>query len=283
VAQNQSTRNQEIAEEFDPSSNMTIVTAYFNLGSFKKGGGGMVFNPSVYFKWAAVFKFILNSIVIYTDSEEFENLIYKCRTGMSNTTKVLRIQRNSTWAFQLVDQIRMIYSQSGYPKHFPNTVVPEYSCAQHAKYSVVTDAIHKNYFNSKYYAWLDIGYFRKIVSSRKYFRLHTPPKFDPRKVAVTKISDQNMNNSFKSIFHGNMVWVGGGLFVGTADVLLQFGQQYEKAVHYFLNLKLMDADQQVIYGMYSVAGRKFLNPSVELQLYTPPKGMASDSRWFHLG
>ena len=40
------------------------------------------------------------------------------------------------WSFQLVPSIAKIFSRPGYPFHTPNTVVPNYSAAMHAKYEV---------------------------------------------------------------------------------------------------------------------------------------------------
>jgi hypothetical protein len=46
------------------------------------------------------------------------------------------------WAFQLIDKIKAVFSQPGYPKHIPNTIMPAYSATQHAKYALVSNAIH---------------------------------------------------------------------------------------------------------------------------------------------
>lgn len=45
------------------------------------------------------------------------------------------------WSFGLRDAIQQIYSRSGYPKYTPNTVLPEYSCAMHAKYDIMRRSI----------------------------------------------------------------------------------------------------------------------------------------------
>jgi hypothetical protein len=49
-------------------------------------------------------------------------------------TKIFKIERQSLWAFQLIDKIKAVFSQPGYPTHSPNTIMPAYSATQHAKY-----------------------------------------------------------------------------------------------------------------------------------------------------
>lgn len=55
--------------------NVTIVTAYWNLGTFQKGVGGLKFSTNTYFKWASTFKYLVNPLVVYTDCKEFKELM----------------------------------------------------------------------------------------------------------------------------------------------------------------------------------------------------------------
>jgi hypothetical protein len=62
-------------------------------------------------------------------------------------TKIFKIERQSLWAFQLIDKIKAVFSQPGYPKHIPNTIMPAYSATQHAnKHS----SCHPYFVLSKY-------------------------------------------------------------------------------------------------------------------------------------
>ncbi|KAJ8321727.1 hypothetical protein KUTeg_000198 [Tegillarca granosa] len=228
---NNSTKN----SVFDTvTENMTIVTAYFNLGTFQKGYGS-TFTSKLYF----------------------------------TVDKNIRISRQST-----------VYSQPGYPKHHPNTVIPAYSSAQHAKYAVVADAVRQKYFNTEFYAWLDIGYFRDIVSSKTYFRLDAPSDIDRTKLAMNRVYWRSFSKKPFNIMRQNVVWVGGGMFIGTKEIVLKFEKLYHKAVNYFLSKNLMNTDQQVIYSMYSDEGRAALKPDVELQLYIPT---GNGNPWFYQG
>nr|XP_022340728.1 uncharacterized protein LOC111135128 isoform X2 [Crassostrea virginica] len=263
------------------STEITIVTAYWNLGTFRKGSN-QLFTKNTYLTWTKSFKYLMNPLLIYTDCEEFRDTMQKLRSegNLTYETEIFFIDRTKLWPFALVDQIQNVYRQPGYPAHYPNTVIPAYAAAQHAKYAVVADAVKKNIYNTSYYAWLDVGYFRDLIRSDEFFELKRPPDFDPSRLAVNLVSRQNMATKPYSIFRYNIVWVGGGLFIGAKDIVTKFERLYYKAVLYFLDQKLMNSDQQVLFSMYSKEGRKALRPDIELQLYIP-KGHGNP--WFYLG
>ncbi|XP_060075779.1 uncharacterized protein LOC132555447 [Ylistrum balloti] len=266
--------------------NMTIVTAFFDLGSFRKGTS-LTVTTQTYINWVKTFKYMNNSLVVYTDSVIFSDIFRELRRGMEQRTKIVFMNRTQLWAFQIHNAIKTIYSQEGYPKHFPNTVLPVYSCTQHSKYEVVADAVRKQYFKSKFYAWLDIGYFRDIVQSNKYFTLRPLDDFDRNRLAVNLVYPSlSLNVSYKSIVYNNQVWVGGGMFIGTADVLLALEKEYKRAVMFLLDKRLISTDQQVILSMYSVQGRKDLNTTLQLQVYSRRQNetnLKNGNPWFYLG
>lgn len=260
--------------------NVTIVTAYWNLGTFQKGVGGLKFSTNTYFKWASTFKYLVNPLVVYTDCKEFKELMETLRSDRLNNTMIYLLNRTELWPFQLVTQMKSVLDQPGYPKYYPNTVIPDYPAAQHSKYAVVAETIRKGVFANPYFAWVDIGYFRDVVERKVDFTLDIPPGFDPGKISVNRVEGLSMNIDPFTIFRKNIVWVGGGIFLGKGEALLQFEQLYHRAVKYFLDQQLVNSDQQVLYSMYSKKGREALKPNIELQLYIP-KG--SGNPWFYLG
>lgn len=260
--------------------NVTIVTAYWNLGTFQKGVGGLKFSTNTYFKWASTFKYLVNPLVVYTDCKEFKELMETLRSDRLNNTMIYLLNRTELWPFQLVTQMKSVLDQPGYPKYYPNTVIPEYPAAQHSKYAVVAETIRKGVFANPYFAWVDIGYFRDVVERKVDFTLDIPPGFDPGKISVNRVEGLSMNIDPFTIFRKNIVWVGGGIFLGKGEALLQFEQLYHRAVKYFLDQQLVNSDQQVLYSMYSKKGREALKPNIELHLYIP-KG--SGNPWFYLG
>lgn len=144
----------------------------------------------------------------------------KVRSGLPpNATKIIKLIRKETWAFGFESRITAIFKQPGYPKHLPNTVVPGYSMAMHAKYEVMQRTIRENPFHTKYFSWLDIGLFRELVSVSSVadqanqkcskFRLTFPNNFSSDSVAYTQVYRRNAALTPKDIVYKNLVWVCG--------------------------------------------------------------------------
>lgn len=259
---------------------LTVVTAFFNIGPFQKGNGGRQFTSRLYRDWARVFSRLESPTVIFVDCEEFRRYFAELRALhlRANLTVIRLLDRQQMWSFQLVPSIAKIFSRPHYPYHTPNTVVPAYSAAMHAKYEVMELAIRSNPFNTRYFCWLDVGLFRDLAHSGvngSRFALSLPPKFDVGSVAYTEVSRRDRKLSVEEIVSLNKHWVCGCFFVGRLDRLLTLVHDYKAATERMLRDGWMSTDQQVLYAMYNT-----MNTSTRLQLYH------SDGRfneWFHLG
>lgn len=260
--------------------NFTIVSAYFNLGTLRKGFQATL-SPALYRKWASALTRLHNPLVFYTDDVEFKTLIESGRAHLPNLTKVIYVEKRETlWAFTLKGKIQKIYDDPKYPKYYPGTVSADYSCVQHAKYELITDVLKRNIFPARYYAWLDVGYFRGISASNIQFRLDVPYDFDDSRIAYTQIKKLPRKLSFHSVIVKNKLWVGGGMFIGTPGKLRGFYQQYKRALELALRFGIMNVDQTIVCAMFTENGRKLVKPTVEVQPYRPPKGL---NPWFFLG
>ncbi|XP_067649559.1 uncharacterized protein [Haliotis asinina] len=269
--------------QYDPDvdTDLAVVSAYFNIGRFKKGlSKGLYFNVSTYTSWAGAFSHLYNPLVFYTDSETFENVIRTVRTKLPrHLTRVIRVNQTSMWSFKLQDRISKIYHDPNYPKFYPNTVVPKYSCAMHAKYEVVEDAILNKYVTSDYVTWLDVGYFRDLKRN-KPFKLVVPKDFSNNTVAFNKLHYPDPVVEPEVIFKKNSLYVGGGMFIGSQQTMLLFIIDYRHASEVLLHMGLSNTDQQVLYAMYHSTLRSRVNPGVDLQLY---KSNIVGDCWFYLG
>ncbi|XP_064613391.1 uncharacterized protein LOC135477167 [Liolophura sinensis] len=274
------TRYRDLKYTLRDHRNFTIVSAYFNLGTLRKGFKTTL-SPGLYRQWASFLTRILNPLVFYTDDVEFKALIESGRAHLPNLTKVIYVKKRETfWAFSLRDKIQRIYDDPKYPKYYPGTVSADYSCVQHVKYELITDVLNRNIFPARYYAWLDAGYFRGISGSNAQYRLDVPHDFDDSRIAYTEIKRPKSKLSFHSVIVRNKLWVGGGMFIGTAQKLRGFFMQYQRAVELSLRLGIMNVDQTILCAMFTENGRKLVQPSVEVQPYRPPKG---HNPWFYLG
>ena len=262
-----------------------MVTAYFRLGSFRKGYS-QTFTPGLYRTWLTVFSRIENPVVAYFDNDDDAAYFKLIRENVpDHPTSIVKVVRNRMWAFSLQSRIEEVFSKWWYPKHYPNTVNASYSCAMHAKYELMLKTVLENPHRTLYLTWLDIGLFRKLTSfgdnpavqkDRRHFRMSLPPNFDRTSIAYSQVNSISPRlKSPREIIGYNAVWVCGCFFVGRVDKMFYWTLEYMGGVERMLRLELMSTDQQVLYWMKATNQIK-----TQLQLYSD-NGTMGD--YFYLG
>lgn len=269
----------------DTNRSLTVVTAFFNIGSFPKGNLGTVRKSNDYNVWMRTFQYMLNPVVFYTDNKTYADFFVELRKNASLLTEVIHINRSELWAFKIIPKIRKIYKTPGYPRHYPNTYIPEYTSLTHSKQQVLADSVTRHPFNTDFYCWLDAGYFRDNVYRERKYWMEVPDDFNKSRIGVTRVFYSDLKRtSARTIILGNMNWIGGGLFLGTPDVIIKFHDQYKKAVMRYLNQGLMNVEQHILYAMYTTQERKKYPIEVEVQLYIPgQRRVINGNPWFYLG
>lgn len=179
-------------------------------------------------------------------------LAKRYKSGYDKLTKLILISRDDLWTFTLRNKTRDILQQSGYPIHHPNTVIPEYSCAMHAKYEVMYNTILKNPHRTRYFCWLDIGLFREVTNHEDLINIKLPPHFEEDKIAYTDVFRGFRKLTDEQIFKANLIWVSGAFFIGQSAHMLRWSAEYLKYADHFINNEhLMNSDQQVIFSIFS--------------------------------
>ncbi|XP_048747903.1 uncharacterized protein LOC125660108 [Ostrea edulis] len=264
---------------------LTVVTALFNIGSFVTGNRYQIRTPGDYNLWIKTFQYLKNPVVFYTDDRTYAHSFAALRKSFSLLTEVVHINRSQLWAFRIISKIKKIYSTPGYPRHYPNTFIPEYTSLTHSKQQILADTVSRHPFDTDCYCWLDAGYFRDSIQLEKKFWMEVPNDFNKSRIGVTRVFPSDLENTnAKFILLMNKNWVGGGLFLGTPCVILKFHDQYKKAVMRYLNQGIMNVEQHILYAMYTKAERKKYPIDVELQLYIPgQKHVRNGNPWFYLG
>ena len=155
----------------------------------------------------------------------------------------------------------------------------------HSKYEVLERSIRDNAFSTKYFAWIDVGYFREYLEEKiiQPFKIHLPPNFIPTKVAYNEVYSPSIR-SLNEIISENEVWVGGGFFIAESDVMLKWVEDYMFYAERFIEIGLMSTDQQVIYAMiqpsiYNKIGKR----RVGIQPYKGNGFWNWNGEWFYLG
>jgi hypothetical protein len=85
----------ELSVEKPLKDELTVVTAYFNIGSFGKGSTTNVFTPNLYKEWLRVFTLIRSPVIGYFDTDEYADLFAELRRRLpSNMTVVHKVNRS---------------------------------------------------------------------------------------------------------------------------------------------------------------------------------------------
>jgi hypothetical protein len=247
------------------SEDITIVTAYFDLGSFQKGDKKpRTFTKEMYQKRLEEYQRLMNNLVAFFDDRRIYDNFKKIRAGRMKNTKLFLINRNERLrSFQMLGNVREVLSSEGYPQFSPDTVFPEYGCAMNAKYELVQWATNSNYFNTTYFAWFDGGFFQNQTDNLP-FTLATPPGFDPSKVAYGQMLPRNSDLSPRQIFLTNQYWVCGCVFLARRDVMQRWTKLYRSYAEVFLQQGLASTDEQVLYAMFSSRIKK---SPIRIQIY----------------
>ncbi|XP_052104119.1 uncharacterized protein LOC127737454 [Mytilus californianus] len=265
----------------DNGGELTLITAYFNIGSFKKGPQ-LIYSQSSYYDWMKSFQSVNNSVILYTDaiSLSVQFKLYRAHFP-KHMTKVFIVNQRSLWAFQLKSRIEEIYSQPGYPIYYPNVGEPAYSCVMHAKYELMEQVIKEKLFKTKYIAWIDIGYFRRTKPG--CFKMEPPKDIRDDHILFSQVDFFKYHLTMTEIIYKSSLFIAGGFFIGRPDNLLLFIEDYKLAVESLLDMNVMNSDQQVLFILYS--SKLPFNPRIPIQTFFNPISLKKGrkDRWHFLG
>ena len=259
------------------SDEVTLVTAYFNIGAFRKGHG--VFVVENYVTWMNTFSIIGNPVYAFFDDENIRKAFLDIRRNFPRSlTKTELVKRKDLWAFRQLDEVRDIFKR-GYPRHPPSTTVPEYPCIMHAKYELVNNAARRNVFNTKYIAWVDVGYFRRNISNTPVFSLWLPPNFNDNQIAYSRLRPRNRSLSPHDIVKYNAYWVAGGLFIGRVNLMIDWTREYMDFTDILrTRYNITGTDQHTLYAMFNL---NYTETNVQEYRHRP--GDINAGGWVYLG
>ena len=238
---------------------ITVVTAYWNIGGVTTANGDLKTNND-YEIYMASFQFILNPVVAYFDDSYMANRFRLLRGNLA--TEINLIKQNDILSFSAMGQFNdVVIAQRMAARG-------KYIAVTHAKYSAMWEAALRNPFITKYFAWLDISYFKDMTSGQAVqpFQLLLPPGFMEDKIAFNA-AGHNTPRRREEIFEAELIWVTAGLFIGAQNKLITFCRRYHETLEQLLKEGLYGADEQVLYAMYSDKSSLNTSVSVAIQEY----------------
>jgi len=238
--------------------------------------------PTNYSNWMASFRYIRNPVVAFFDVDTpFVRRFRRIRKDLKSVTEIRQIGRDKLWTFRILPNVSRIFRSPDYPLNYPNTFRAEYACVSSSRFELLGYVIEDNPFKTKYFAWLDIGYFRRRLD--KPVTVDLPLNFRKTKIAFAEIEPRIETLTATDIIGDNVNWVAAGLFVAHHKVMAQFVSGYLANLRYFLVRGLMSAEQQMIYAMFNTNITREILPEIQLYRSTNTKKRDPCSKWFLLG
>jgi len=230
------------------NDDITLVTAYYRIKSKHE--------PEDYLKW-------INNIVMLNKS-----MVFFSNDEFIQTLKKMRPKEYHKKTVFIKLEMEEFYSYKNFYKDFNKTyyIDPEYSYHTVPLYLIWAEkcmflkrVIYHNYFNSKCFYWVDIGYFREGQDSMQKFINHWPTTkkcFEDNRFLIGQI--RNFSKSYKEKIlnfdieaHHKLQLdfnVCGNIFGGQIENTLKFADYYYKAVRLFIKNKIFIGKDQNIFA-----------------------------------
>ena len=223
------------------------------------------FPPDIYIGWMNNFLLMVNNnfnLVIYTDENSFKYIDKREKTNI----KIIIKTKESFYNYK--------YKNNWIQNHEKNYLINDKSCWElnmlwSEKIQFVNETIKNKYFETEFYAWCDIGYFRnrhedlhtdKLITSN-WPNPNTVNQLDKSKIYYGCINNNDgyMNYLYKLINNKNNLGlpveeippnqqsVAGGFFIIHKDKIDWWSKTYDsKLVLYFKHNYLVKDDQIII-------------------------------------
>ena len=216
---------------------------------------------------------------INTNSTAPQNSTTTANTSLSSTTQTLIrvIERKNLWVFSLLNTTEAVCQRgdSICDRH----ISAEYPLAMHVKYELLYRTILTNPYRTKYFAWVDIGYYRKYLNKTEHFIIELPKGFEKDKIAYGDVSRLWGSANNREQLSKDEKRIAGGFFIGMLEPLLRWSVEYLDYMYYLLTEKnVVLTDQKLINNVLSNHNPRHNRLSSGLQLYN-----GSGNPWFYLG
>lgn len=235
------------------NDDLTLVSAYYRVKSRH--------SYTDYLKWINNIVLLNKSIVFFTNKE------------LMGTLKALRPKKLYYKTIFIELEIKDFYSYKKFFKEFNKTFLVDIEHNIHSvplfmiwaeKCMFLKKVIKKNYFNSKCFYWIDIGYFRENKNDMKKYLNNWPSTkkcYEDNRLLLGQVkhfSDIDKKNIIKFNYDAHISLqinsnVAAGLFGGQIKNTLLFIELYYKIIKLFLKHKIFIGKEQNIFTYIAFA------------------------------
>ena len=229
-----------------PKNTLTLSTCWY---TFKNKH-----NTGKYIEWMKNFlNYVDNfNLIIYTNQNSVD--IFK-NFSLSDRVKIVILEKEDWDLIKYEQQLLNNFERNIYLK---NQLSFEVWLVYLQKTYLVKKTIKDNHFDTKFYGWCDIGYFRN-TTAKDWATSRSLNKLSPEKINyclmknlfIDKLrfflnqKDFSMNEARKKI-PPNQQSIAGGFFVGNKEKCLEWSGFFDTTLMYYLNNNLLIKDDQII-------------------------------------
>lgn len=209
---------------------VTIVTSYFEIPSKH--------SSSLYDIWMRnMLQNIETPMIIFCDAKSISK-INQYRSEFNKSTHIIQIEINELMCYKYLEQWRKTHKLDCHK----NIHSPELYMIWAEKSEFLKKSIELNPFNSEFFLWSDIGYFRNT-------NLHLQPnmiKIFPSLQKISELPRDKIILLHVIFINSENNRIGGGMFGGFKDALLKWHKAYYEILEDFFAKHLFAGQDQLI-------------------------------------
>jgi hypothetical protein len=224
----------------------TIVTSYFQLNQSKA-------SHLQYVEWMKNMLMIDNPMVIFCD-EKSEETIYMLRSGKHDKTRIIVTNFKEFYSYKYANHFLEHYKMDK-EQHVGHNMFLYMIWSE--KSNFMKRAIELDPFKTEYFLWVDIGCFRR--PNTEYINWPNPKKMDnldKTKVLVLLVQpftreEWNCTSRETLPLFQFANRIGGTMFGGGKDVILNWHKKYYDMLEYFISInRFIGKDQSIMNSVY---------------------------------
>jgi hypothetical protein len=243
---------------------LTIVSGFYKIKS--------KFEDKRYYEWMSNMLENIEraNMVIYTDSENYE-IIKEMRKGKEEKTKIIIKEITDFY----VNKYKNEFIENNIKNIYIKNVDYRLNMIWNEKINFVKETIEKKYFETDFYCWCDIGYFRcnddnikkdeikLFPNNQKITTLNTEKIYyglvnDNIKELYNIINDRDNNDMTKIEIPHNQVSIAGGFFIGHKNKIIQWHKIYYDLLDKYIKQNRLIKDDQIII-IDCILNKKYAN------------------------
>lgn len=222
------------------NSPYTFVSCYFNLNKLenreaKKNHDTYLANAIKLFSKDVKF-------VFYTDDDDMIESISKIRANCYNNIHIVKISLSQISYYKYLDKIQNIRNSTQYGGLNKEKDTPLYTIIMYSKFFFLNHAIHNNYLNTQYFAWIDAG-IEHIATTNNYINSFNKPS---EKVSILCMNTPVLEKLEIQTLNKFCYRMACGFFGGNAHYIMEFVKAFDETLELVLNSNIAPLEEGVI-------------------------------------